>query len=181
MLATHDERHLRAECTEHVSELHARDTRTDHDEVVGHLGRRIRLARRQNALPIHSRPIWDTGSTACGDQNRVGFNCFLASIVGVRHTYRVGAEQPTMATNHSHVLTSKQIRYGISKSLLNRRKPFTQRTEVEASFGFEAHDPRSGNFRKFTASCDHRLAGDAIPEVRGPTDNIAFDHGDFCT
>ena len=44
LLAGHDERDLRAERAEHVGELDAGDARSDHDEVLGDLGRRVRLA-----------------------------------------------------------------------------------------------------------------------------------------
>ncbi len=47
----------RAERAEHVRELDAGHTGSDDDEVVGDLGRRIRLAGREDALAVDRRPV----------------------------------------------------------------------------------------------------------------------------
>ena len=52
LLARHDQRDLRAERAEHVRELDAGDAGTDHHEMLGDLGRRVRLAGREDALAV---------------------------------------------------------------------------------------------------------------------------------
>ncbi len=82
LLAGHDQRDLRPERAEHVRELHAGHTRSDHDEMVGDLGRRVRLAGRQDPFAVDRREVGDARPRPGRQQDRVGFE-LLGTVLGV--------------------------------------------------------------------------------------------------
>ena len=80
LLARHDERHLRAERAEHVGELDAGDARADDAEVLGDLGRRVRLAGREDALAVDRRPVGDAGPRPGREHDEVGVELLAAGL-----------------------------------------------------------------------------------------------------
>ena len=49
-----------------MDELDAGDARADDDEVLGQLGRRVRVAGGEDALAVDGRPVGDAGPAAGG-------------------------------------------------------------------------------------------------------------------
>ena len=89
LLAGHEQRDLRAERVEEVRELHAGDAGTDHDRVLGDLGRRVRVAGGEHALAVDGDEVGDAGARAGGDDDEVGGE-LLESAVRCRPRPRAG-------------------------------------------------------------------------------------------
>ncbi len=84
LLAADDQGHLGAERAEHVHELHPGHPRADHDQVLGHGGRRVGLPGGEDALPIGLGPVRNARPAAGRDEDGVGVE-LLDAVVGLGH------------------------------------------------------------------------------------------------
>ena len=177
LLTRDDQRHLRAERAEHVRELHAGDARTDHDEVVGDLRWRIRLSGREDAFAVGDDPLGKARSRTGRDEDGVGVD-LLGALRGIDRN-RVGTHQPTGSGDHADALRLQEASHRFVQPGFDRRNPLAQRFAVEVALGAQSHHPGAGQLRQLTTGGDHRLRRDAVPEVRGAADDVAFDEGHF--
>ena len=160
-----------------MRELDARDTGADHHEVLGDLGRRVRLARREDPLAVDARPLGHARTRAGGEKDRVGFD-LLDALFGGRLD-RVRAEQAAGAADETHALRLEQAGDALTQRLLHAGDARAQRGHVEPAVGFEPHRGGAAELGELVAGRDHRLARDAVPEVRGAADHVALHERDL--
>src|ERR671910_309493 len=53
--------------------------------------------------------------------------------------------------------------------------PLAQRVQIDAALGLQAHHVAAGQLGQLATGGDHRLGGDAVPQVRGAGDDVALD------
>ena len=173
LLARDEQRHLRAEGVEHVRELDSRDPRADHHYVLGQLGRRVRLAGGEHPLPVHRCELGNPGARPRGDHDEVGFE-LLDAAGGLDHHF-VRPLEPPCAAEEPDLLRLQQLDDRLVQALLDRRDPLAQRVQVDAALGLQAHHVAAGELGQLAAGGDHRLGGDAVPQVGRAGDDVALD------
>ena len=174
LLAADDERHVAAEAREHVHELHPGDAGADHDEVLGELGRRVGLARREDALAVRLGEVGDAGPAAGREQDGVGGQ--LGEARGRLDDDLVRALQLAGTPKDPHSLALEQGQDGGLEAILDALVAHAQRLEVElgAHLG-EPHGLGPAGLGHGTAGGDHRLGRDAVPQVSRPADDVPLD------
>ena len=178
LLARHDQRHLRAERAEHVRELDAGHARADHDEVLGDLGRRVRLARREDALAVDRA---STRARGAATRSRAGSRRPRSPRCRRRCAPRpvyAPVSRPVPRTRRTPCDSSRLVTPSRSVSSMPEMR-LPERGNVEAAVGLQAHRVRAAELGQLVAGRDHRLARDAVPQVRGAADDVALDHRHF--
>ena len=66
-------------------------------------------------------------------------------------------------------------------SVLDAGDPLAQRADVEHAVRVQPHRAGVAELGELVAGGDHRLARDAVPEVRGAADDITLDERDLGT
>ena len=84
-------------------------------------------------------------------------------------------DEPAGARDHADALRLQQAAHRFVQPLLDRRDPLAQGVEVEVALGAQSHDPGARQLRQLATRRDHRFRRDAVPEVRGAADDVAFD------
>src|SRR5205085_6629535 len=143
-------------------ELDAGDAGTDHDQVLGNLGRRIGLAGGEDALAVGLGPVGDAGAAAGGHEDGVGLQ-LLDALVGL-DDYLVGALEAPGAQHHAHALALEEVddrpvevAFDVGQASLDGRRielgqVLVVETEELGAPG-ERHGPTGG---------DHGLGRDAV-------------------
>ena len=100
--------------------------------------------------------------------------------VAVSTTISCGPLSRAGAVDQAHALRLEQLggssRAGCASIDVH---PLAQGVDVEGPFGLEAHGVGPGQLRELAAGRDHRLRRDAVPQVRGATDDVALDERDL--
>ena len=66
------------------------------------------------------------------------------------------------------------------QALLDRRDPLAERVQVDAAFGLQAHHVAAAELGQLAAGGDHRLGGDAVPQVGRAGDDVTLDQRHLC-
>ena len=147
--------------------------------MLGDLGRRVRVARGQHAVAVDGREPRHAAARAGRDQYEIGFDLFVARVRGRDDAPRPG--ETARAPDHAHALRHEQRLDRLLDPALDRLHPLAKRVDVESAFRRDAHGVRALQLRELAAGRDQRLRRDAVPEVRGAADDIAFDDRDVGT
>ena len=107
--------------------------------------------------------------------SRIASASISSTTVFGRRLDRVGAKQAARAAEQAHSLRLEQAGDALAKRPLHAADARAERRHVETAGRFETHRAGTGEIREPVAGPDHRLARDAIPEVRGAADHVAFD------
>ena len=143
--------------------------------MLGDLGRRVRLARREDALAVDRRP---TRAHAGANRSRAGSRRLRAPRRPRRSsaaTVYAPVSRPVPRMRRTPCDSSRLVT-PVAQRLLHAGDALAQRGHVETTRRLEAHRLGARELGELVAGRDHRLARDAVPEVRGAADDVALDH-----
>ena len=158
-----------------MDELDPRHPRADHDQVLGHLGRRIGLPGDQDPPAIHLRPVRHARAAAGRQQHGVGVQLQDPSL-GRLDDHLAGALERSPAANDAHLLTGQEVGHRSFEVTADHADPLGQSGEVEGGAG--AGEPQGAappGHADHPAGGDHGLGRDAVPQVRRATHDVALD------
>ena len=179
LLAAHDQGDLAPERAEHVHELDAGDARADHDEVLGHLGRRVGVAGGEHPPAVGLGEA--RGSAAgCPSRSRMASASSSSMPSAVSTTTSCGplsrAEPSSRRTPWS---ARRSTTWPCSRPVISL-DPAAQQVEIDRRcLRGEAHALDAAAEGHRPAGGDHRLGRDAVPQVGGAADHVALDQGDL--
>ncbi len=131
LLSAHDQGDLGPERREHVHELDTCHTRSDDDQPPGQLGRRVRVACREDATPVHRRPIGHARTAAGRQDDQIGVQ-FEQTVRCLDHDV-VWALQPRRAVHQPHALALEEVGDRMPQPLFDRVDPSPQRGRNRAT------------------------------------------------
>ena len=176
LLVTHDECHLRPHRLEHVHELHARHTRTDHDDVLRHDPWRVGVTGREHAFAIDRRPLGNPRTAAGREHHHVGVKGPLGT-VGQGRDDRMSIDHPAKTVDQLHSLTVEETANRGFEARLDVLETVAPLVEIDVQADVdESHPRRPAQELTGVASGDHRLRRDAIPQMSGTADRVALDY-----
>ena len=178
LLAAHDQAHVGAHRAEHVHELDAGHARSDDDEMLRQLGRRIRLAGRQHPLAVGLAPRRDTGPAARADEDGVGVE-LGDPVVGLGHDL-VRPFETACPAQYPHALAVEQLADVVVEPSFDEPDAAAQRLGLDGRRDLvQPHPGEPAGERHGPAGGDHRLGRDAVPQVGGAAHDLPFDQGDL--
>ena len=161
-----------------MDELHAGHAGADDDQVPGNLLGWIAVTRGENALAVGLAPIRDPRPGTGGDEDGVGVET-LRLAVGRHGNDGVRSVEGRRAPDEPHTLAHELIGDGRRQSVLDPDHTIAERFAVDVRLHHvETHALDAAGEAHGAAGGDHRLGGNAVPEMGGPTDDVTFDHGD---
>src|SRR5690606_17590915 len=167
-----------AQRREHVDELDAGDPGADDDEVLRQLAGRVGVAGGEDPRAVGRRPVGDAGPAAGGDEDGVGLD--LAHALGGLDHDLVRPLQPPGAVDDADVLAPQQVDDVVLELGLDALDAVAQALEVELRGRHrQAHAGAGPHVAHGGGRGDHRLGGDAVPQVGRPADDVTLDHRDL--
>ena len=179
LLPGHDQGDVAPERAEHVDELHAGDTGADHHEVVGP---HRRAGTRRGWRGSAGRPR--SPSRAAADGCPVASSTASAatstspSVVSAR-TVCGPVSRPRPRMMRTPWLSSSSRTPCSSFCSMASMRAFSASGSTVAEARGEPHLRRPSDRRQRAARGDHRLRGDAVPQVGGAADHVLLDHRDL--
>jgi hypothetical protein len=160
-----------------VNEFDTGDTGADHRDAVGEHLRRVAIAGGEDAV-VWNAPLGDARSGPGGDEHRIGGD--LSDTVGGGDLDVARRQHARRPVQHGDALAVEEARGVVLEVPLDALDALTQRLDVDLGVGlFEAHPFEAAGERHRSASGDHGLRRDAVPQVSSATDDIAFDQCDL--
>jgi hypothetical protein len=160
-----------------VDELDAGHARADDRHGLREVLRRVAVAGREDAVAVGLAPLGDAGTRAGGDERGVERDPLRA--LDARHLDLVRADEAGGAAEDADALALEQLGRRLAQVVLDAFDAGGQGPGVDLGDGLlEAHPGRAAQEGHGAAGGDHRLGGDAVPQVGRAADDVALDHRD---